>query len=952
MDSLTFEWLNAENDFFTAAHSVYGAVSMAAADRWYFSKEELSNSPSRKCGIDADKELSYRQQAANFIQDMGQRLQVTQLCINTAIVYMHRFYVFHSFSKFHRNAIATCALFLAAKVEEQPRKLEHVIRIAHLCLHRDTPPMDPKSEAYMEQAHELVGNENIMLQTLGFDIAIEHPHTYVVKCCQLVRASKDLAQTSYIMATNSLHLTTMSLQYKPTVVACVCIHLACKWSSWELPCSNEGKEWFWYVDKSVTLELLEELTSEFLLILDKCPSRLKRKITTGSVKDLQAMEKRLKNEAPCSTTAVFSHDKGQTRQDDKKLSLDSKQSSHHHKSVLSPATKESQHHSKASVVQCATTLPPPNVAVPMMQQPSPSKRSKGENPHSISLAVYKEMKEKEKEKGQLLEQKLKAQQNKTDSHNNPIQIHSVPNNKKLSKDERKSHHHQNVSDRERMKYMKQMHLKQEENSSFLNDELSSDHGTSKLTNEEILQQKIADDMRQIAMSRISDNRMDNILGDIHSDDFKLETVMSKHKEQSEVPANPHNHHDKNSSRLSSTVQQGNQHSLHSEQDTKLRHDSRHTSEIWSGFSSISQSNLFNEEHGSTTTKLNKVKHQRHRISGQIPHEDGILHDREETRRAIEDGDNSSNQKMTEIIPANYKSDNDLSKKSDSSYEKSSELQTKQDRREKHKHKHYSHNSEKINVSDQITPTSVSGGLKITIPKDKIMLSNVKSDTAQRSSSGSPPREALKIKIPKVKISNNEQSKMPSNANATNTNSGLKLVITKDKKQKYHSFSCAPQKAEREARKRERSPNETSHDKPAELSVIERPAKVAKYDQSSHVRKSHLTNDGSDIPLPPDSNKTNMHNQQFESTNKQVITNTPTMPYQMPKPNPVSQTFLPYNNQYFPSYTCYPYPTPVQLAVNATRLSQLYNRPAMPPPLPGDPPLPREPPPPPPPLPPE
>lgn len=27
----------------------------------------------------------------------------TQLCINTGIVYMHRFYMFHSFSKFHRN---------------------------------------------------------------------------------------------------------------------------------------------------------------------------------------------------------------------------------------------------------------------------------------------------------------------------------------------------------------------------------------------------------------------------------------------------------------------------------------------------------------------------------------------------------------------------------------------------------------------------------------------------------------------------------------------------------------------------------------------------------------------------------------------------------------------------------------------------------------------------------
>uniref|UniRef100_A0A1B6CKX9 Cyclin-like domain-containing protein n=1 Tax=Clastoptera arizonana TaxID=38151 RepID=A0A1B6CKX9_9HEMI len=252
---------------------------MAADEKWYFTKEQLANTPSRKFGYDADRELSCRQQAANFIQDMGQRLQVTQLCINTAIVYMHRFYVFHSFSNFHRNEMAVASLFLAAKVEEQPRKLEHVIKVAQMCLHR---PVDTKSEQYLEQAQDLVVNENILLQTLGFDVAIDHPHTHVVKCCHLVRASKDLAQTSYFMASNSLHLTTMCLLYKPTVVACFCIHLACKWSNWEIPQSNEGKSWFWYVDRTVTQELLVQLTDEFLRIFDKCSSRLKRKIKSIS----------------------------------------------------------------------------------------------------------------------------------------------------------------------------------------------------------------------------------------------------------------------------------------------------------------------------------------------------------------------------------------------------------------------------------------------------------------------------------------------------------------------------------------------------------------------------------------------------------------------------------------------------------------------------------------------
>ncbi|KAI4467091.1 cyclin [Holotrichia oblita] len=195
---------------------------MANSDeKWYFSKERLENSPSRQCGIENYKELSYRQQAANFIQDMGQKLKVYPWTMPL-----------------------------------------HMIK---LCM-------------YQAQSQDLVFNENILLQTLGFDVAIDHPHTHVVRCCHLVRASKDLAQTSYFMASNSLHLTTMCLQYKPTVVACFCIHLVCKWSNWEIPLSNERREWFSYVDSTVTADLLRQLTEEFLTIFERCPSRLKEKI--------------------------------------------------------------------------------------------------------------------------------------------------------------------------------------------------------------------------------------------------------------------------------------------------------------------------------------------------------------------------------------------------------------------------------------------------------------------------------------------------------------------------------------------------------------------------------------------------------------------------------------------------------------------------------------------------
>ena len=34
--------------------------------------------------------------------------------------------------------MAPCFIFLGAKVEEQPRKLEHVLKVAHRCLHKDS----------------------------------------------------------------------------------------------------------------------------------------------------------------------------------------------------------------------------------------------------------------------------------------------------------------------------------------------------------------------------------------------------------------------------------------------------------------------------------------------------------------------------------------------------------------------------------------------------------------------------------------------------------------------------------------------------------------------------------------------------------------------------------------------------------------------------------------------
>ena len=57
--------------------SISNSTSNSGKSRWHFSEHQLKHTPSVRTGqINLEKELSYRQQAANFIQDMGQRLEV------------------------------------------------------------------------------------------------------------------------------------------------------------------------------------------------------------------------------------------------------------------------------------------------------------------------------------------------------------------------------------------------------------------------------------------------------------------------------------------------------------------------------------------------------------------------------------------------------------------------------------------------------------------------------------------------------------------------------------------------------------------------------------------------------------------------------------------------------------------------------------------------------------
>ncbi|XP_023712715.1 cyclin-T1 isoform X2 [Cryptotermes secundus] len=104
------------------------------------------------------------------------------LVVQYSIVYMHKFYVLHPFTVFHHGE-----LFLACKVENGPRPMEEVVKAQHRCLKPGQLLLDTESEMYVAQVRNLTLNESILLQTLGFEVSVDHPHTHVVRLFHLVR---------------------------------------------------------------------------------------------------------------------------------------------------------------------------------------------------------------------------------------------------------------------------------------------------------------------------------------------------------------------------------------------------------------------------------------------------------------------------------------------------------------------------------------------------------------------------------------------------------------------------------------------------------------------------------------------------------------------------------------------------------------------------------------------
>ncbi|KAJ8723569.1 hypothetical protein PYW08_003481 [Mythimna loreyi] len=233
---------------------------------WYYDKKDLQNTPSFRDAISTDTENRYRKEGARFIIDTGSKMDLGYNTVATGVVYFHRFYMFHSFRTFPRYITACCCLFLAGKVEETPKKCKDIIKVAKSLL------TEQKFASFGDDPKEEVMTlERILLQTIKFDLQVEHPYGYLLKYAKCLKGDKAKLQKMVQMAwtfVNDSLCTTLCLQWEPEVIAVALMFLAGKLSKFEVLDWNgrnpKHNAWWDMFVEDITMELLEDICHQVL----------------------------------------------------------------------------------------------------------------------------------------------------------------------------------------------------------------------------------------------------------------------------------------------------------------------------------------------------------------------------------------------------------------------------------------------------------------------------------------------------------------------------------------------------------------------------------------------------------------------------------------------------------------------------------------------------------------
>lgn len=240
---------------------------MSVNTHWLWNPEDLECTPSVRAGIPMEQENKLRREGIRMIKEIGKTMNLkTNPTLSTASVFFHRFYMFNSFSDYPAHMMALTCLFLAGKVEETPKKCKDLVQVA-----KEKYPRNFPNKNTLE---ELMLLERILLQTIRFDLHVEHPYTFLIQYAKGFKLDKDcmneIVTNAWTFINDSL-ATTLCLLWEPEVIAIALLYMSFKMARMEEKQQNAEQaklgtdsEWWEVYVRNLTVDMMEGICHKVL----------------------------------------------------------------------------------------------------------------------------------------------------------------------------------------------------------------------------------------------------------------------------------------------------------------------------------------------------------------------------------------------------------------------------------------------------------------------------------------------------------------------------------------------------------------------------------------------------------------------------------------------------------------------------------------------------------------
>jgi len=171
-----------------------------------------------------------RAKGVEYLFRVGVQLQMSLSAILTAATYFHRFYMRQSILDYTPTCVASASILIASKSEECGRRLKDV---AMVCMSKATsglPPLEDEQTELEEWQNTILRTEDLMLEVLGFDFAVQHPHAVLSEIftdhsTTLTVRRDSVEDLAWSITTDSFR-TPLCALFDPATIACACIAIA------------------------------------------------------------------------------------------------------------------------------------------------------------------------------------------------------------------------------------------------------------------------------------------------------------------------------------------------------------------------------------------------------------------------------------------------------------------------------------------------------------------------------------------------------------------------------------------------------------------------------------------------------------------------------------------------------------------------------------------------------